>query len=111
MAYDEALADRLRDLLVDEPGVSEKKMFGGLGFMVDGHMAVAAMGKGGLMVRPDPESEQRLLEREGVGPMEMRGRPMTGWLLVPAPFDLDDEVLAEMVEISVAHVRTLPPKR
>lgn len=110
MAYDEVLAGRLRAALSGIAGVSEKKMFGGLGFMVDGHMAVAASGKGGLMLRADPEAEGALLDRDGIEPMVMRGRPMSGWLRVADEAIADDAVLAELVDGALAWVRTLPPK-
>ena len=109
MAYDEVLAQRIHDLLDGEEGVTSKKMFGGLGFMVDGHMAVAAASQGALMVRADPADGEAWVDGETVNPMEMRGRPMTGWLLVAAEA-LDDDQLQLWVDRGVAHVRTLPPK-
>ncbi len=84
MAYDEDLAHRIRELLAGETRVTEKRMFGGLAFLVAGHMAVAASGQGGLLVRVGPEESDRLLDRPGVEPMAMRGRPMRGWLRVDA---------------------------
>lgn len=110
MAYDEALAGRVRDELRGEPGVTERKMFGGLGFMVDGHMAVAAGSTGDLMVRADPDSATQWLEEEGVRPMEMRGRPMTGWLLVSTAALDDDAALATWVGRGATYARSLPPK-
>ncbi len=110
MAYDEVLAQRIHDLLEGEPGVTSKKMFGGLGFMVDGHMAVAAGSSGDLMVRADPAQGEEWVDGESVRPMEMRGRPMTGWLLVDTEAVTDDEQLRLWVDRGVAHVRTLPPK-
>src|SRR5881394_1174430 len=83
MAYDEALAGRIRDLLVGEPGVSEMKMFGGLAFLVGGHMAEAASGQGGALVRVDPAESERIVSTTDAEPMVMRGRPMDGWLRVP----------------------------
>lgn len=110
MPYDEQLAERIRAAIAAEPGVTERKMFGGLGFMVDGHMAVAAGSDGAAMLRVDPDSSADLLARPGVTPMEMRGRPMTGWLhLAPAAL-ATDESLAAYVATGVAYVRTLPPK-
>ena len=93
MAYDEDLADRMRDLLAEEPDLSERKMFGGLAFLLDGHMVVAASGKGGAMVRVDPADADGLLARSKAEPMVMRGRPMTGWLRV-ASDEVDDESAA-----------------
>lgn len=110
MAYDEALAARVRDLLEGEPGITEKRMFGGLAFLVDGHMSVAAGGKGGLMARPGPAAEDGWLDRDGIGPMVMRGRPMTGWLLADSDAVADDDLLGDLVRDAVAHSRTLPPK-
>jgi TfoX/Sxy family transcriptional regulator of competence genes len=90
--------------------VTSKKMFGGLGFMVDGHMAVAAGSQGSLMVRADPADGEEWADGESVNPMEMRGRPMTGWLLVASEALVDDEQLQLWVDRGVGHVRTLPPK-
>lgn len=111
MAYDEELAARLRALLADEPGLSEKKMFGGLCFMLDGHLAVAASGQGGLMVRGDPSAIGELVGRDGVSRMEMGGRVMGGWLRVAADVVAEDDELARWAAYGVAHARTLPPKR
>ena len=82
MAFDEHLADRIRELVADERGVSEKRMFGGLTFLVDGNMAVSASGQGGLLVRVDPAQTDRLVTRAHAERFEMRGRPMNGWLRV-----------------------------
>lgn len=109
MAYDEGLAQRIDDLLAGEPGVTSRKMFGGLGFMVDGHMAVAAASDGSLMVRADPADAEEWVDGTSVAPMEMRGRPMTGWLLVSAGTLTDDDRLQLWVDRGVAFVRTLPP--
>lgn len=111
MAYDEALAERVRDLLEAEAGITEKKMFGGLAFLADGHMAVAVSRRGLLMVRADEQTEERLLQRPGVQQTVMRGRPMTGWLDVDTSGLADDETLREIVVPAVAHARALPPKR
>jgi hypothetical protein len=110
MAYDEVLAQRIRDLLDGEAGLTSKKMFGGLGFMLDGHMAVAAASSGGLMVRADPAQGEEWVDGESVRPMEMRGRAMHGWLLVDAASVAADDQLRVWVDRGVAHVRTLPPK-
>ena len=82
MSYDLVLADRVRDVLADEPGVTEKKMFGGLAFLVGGHMAVAASGQGGLLLRADPARAEELLDGDAVTRFEMGGRSMAGWLHV-----------------------------
>ena len=111
MAYDEELADRIRTALAEEPGVSERAMFGGLGFMVGGHMAVAASGQGGLLLRVDPADTPTLVDGDLVTRMEMRGREMDGWLRVAAEAAATDEELAAWIARGVAYVRTLPPKR
>ncbi|MCB2178127.1 MAG: TfoX/Sxy family protein [Actinomycetales bacterium] len=110
MAYDKALAARVRELLADEPGLTGKAMFGGLGFLVHGNMAVAASGEGGLMVRADPEAGEGLLEEPDVAPVVMRGRAMTGWLRVADGGLADDAALARWVAVGLARARSLPPK-
>jgi len=110
MAYDEVLAQRLHDLLDAEPGLTTRAMFGGLGFMLDGHMAVAAGSGGSLMVRVDPADGEAWTDGESVRPMEMRGRQMAGWLLVDGPELAEDERLRLWVGRGVEFVRTLPPK-
>lgn len=84
MAYDEDLANRIREILATTPNIDEKRMFGGLAFLVNGNMAVAASGKGGLMVRVPPGEATALLAREHVEPMVMAGRETRGWLRVGA---------------------------
>jgi TfoX/Sxy family transcriptional regulator of competence genes len=106
VAYDEELADRIRALVAGEPALTEKKMFGGLAFLVDGNMAVAASGQGGLLVRVDPEESDDLVASTSARPMEMRGREMKGWLRVD-----DDREVAVWVERGVAYARSLPAKR
>ncbi|ALE75477.1 RNA methyltransferase [Pseudonocardia sp. EC080610-09] len=113
MAYDEGLAARIRTLLADEPGLTERRMFGGLAFLLDGHMAVAASGSGGLMVRVDPARSAELLTRRGASRMVMSGRETAGWLRVagePDVDDLDGPELAGWVAEGAGFVRTLPPK-
>ena len=110
MAYDEDLANRIRELIGAEDDLTEKRMFGGLAFLIGGNMAVAASGQGGLMVRCDPEQTDALVARPHARPFEMRGREMDGWLRV------DDEGVATLadlepwVRVGVAYARTLPPK-
>src|SRR5436190_15244340 len=82
VAYDEHLAERIRDLLRDEPDVAEKKMFGGLAFLVGGNMAVAASGQGGVLVRVDPADGERIVATTSASMAVMRGKPMAGWLRV-----------------------------
>ena len=111
MAYDVELADRVRDLVESEPGLTEKAMFGGLAFLVGGHLAVSASGKGGLLVRVDPAHTDELVDEPRVGRFEMRGRPMDGWLRVDAAAVADDADLERWVRRGVDHARSLPPKQ
>lgn len=110
MAVDVALADRIRDLIQDEPALSEQRMFGGLAFLIGGHMAVAASGGGRVLVRVDPGETSSLLAEPQVTRMEMRGRPMDGWLRVSSDAVMTDEELRSWVERGVTYARTLPPK-
>ncbi len=110
MAYDEALAERIRVLLGDRPGLTEKKMFGGLAFLVGGNMAIAASGQGGILVRVDPEESDELVASTPAEPMEMRGRTMAGWLRVETTNVADDAELAPWVERGTAYAASLPPK-
>jgi hypothetical protein len=110
MPYDEDLAARIRELLEAEPGIVEKRMFGGLAFLVDGNMSVAASGQGGLMVRVPPDETESLLKGEHVEPMVMRGREARGWLRVGTEGVGTEQQLEAWVERSVAHARSLPPK-
>jgi len=111
MAYDEELAERIREQLTGELGLTEQKMFGGLAFLVGGNMAVAASGQGGLMVRVDPARSEELTAGTSAEPMVMRGRPMAGWLRVPADAVRTKRQLATWVDRGVAYARSLPPKR
>jgi TfoX/Sxy family transcriptional regulator of competence genes len=111
MAYDEELANRIRELLAGEPGVTEMRMFGGLAFLVGGNMSVAASGQGGLMVRVDPEDTAALVARPHARPFEMRGRAMQGWLRVDAEGVRTKRQLEPWVKRGVAYARSLPPKR
>jgi TfoX/Sxy family transcriptional regulator of competence genes len=111
VAYDEELADRVRELVVSESGLTEKKMFGGLAFLIGGNMAVAASGQGGLLVRVDPAQSDKLVATTNARLMEMRGRSMQGWLRVD-PEDLRTKrQLAKWVERGTAYARSLPVKR
>ena len=110
MAYDEDLADRIRALLSARDDATEKRMFGGLAFLVGGNMAVAASGQGGLMVRVEPAQTADLLERPGVSPLEMRGRDLNGWVRVHAEAVDEEPALAEWVERGVAYAASLPAK-
>ena len=111
MAYDEELAERIRDHLGGDHVVTEKKMFGGLAFLVGGNMAVAASGQGGLLVRVDPGDSDKLVARTGARPMEMRGREMRGWLRVDSEDVRSAPALATWVDRGIAYARSLPPKR
>ena len=110
MAYDEDLADRIRGALGEVPRVTEKRMFGGLAFLVNGNMAVAASGQGGLMLRVEPEETEALLAEEHTGPMEMRGRELVGWIRVDATGIESDEDLQRWVDVGVTRAGSLPPK-
>jgi TfoX/Sxy family transcriptional regulator of competence genes len=110
MAYDEQLAARVRDQLAGEP-VVEKRMFGGLAFLLGGHMSVSASGQGGLLVRVAPADSDALLEEPGAALMQMGSRPpMAGWIRVSPEVLDDDAVLERWVERGVAYARSLPPK-
>jgi len=111
MAYDEDLANRIRELIGGEADVTEKRMFGGLAFLVGGNMAVAASGQGGLMVRVDPEQTDALVAKPHAGPFEMRGRAMQGWLRVADDGVRTRRELEPWVTRGVAYARSLPPKR
>ena len=108
--YDEKLVDRIRELLPDDAGVTEKKMFGGLAFLVGGNMAVSASGQGGLIVRVDPSESAGLVATTSARPMEMRGRPMQGWLRVDTEDVRTRRQLARWVNMGVAYARSLPAK-
>jgi hypothetical protein len=110
MAYDHDLANRLREQLAAEDGVTEKAMFGGLAFLVGGHMAVAASGQGGVLVRVDPEDSADALARPHAAPMEMRGRSMAGWIRVAPEGVRTARQLGPWVRRGVAVARSLPPK-
>ena len=110
MAYDEELANRIRELVAGETGVTEKRMFGGLAFLIGGNMSVAASGQGGLMVRVDPDETDALLEKPHAQPFVMRGREMRGWLRVDDEGVRTKRRLEPWVRRGVAYARTLPPK-
>jgi TfoX/Sxy family transcriptional regulator of competence genes len=110
MAYDEALAERVRELVQDTDGLSEKRMFGGLAFLVNGNMAVSASGQGGLLLRVDPTETAELVDQPRVRRFEMRGREMDGWLRVDAGAAMPDDQLAVWVNRGLTYARSLPPK-
>lgn len=110
MAYDEALADRIRELLGGEPLLTEQKMFGGLAFLIGGNMAVGASGQGGLLVRVDPTGFDELVATTAAKPMEMRGRSMKGWLRVDSDQARSTQQLAKWVDLGTSYARSLPAK-
>jgi TfoX/Sxy family transcriptional regulator of competence genes len=110
VAYDEELAGRIRDLVGSEPALAEKKMFGGLAFLIGGNMAIAASGQGGLLVRVDPDQSDELVATTSARPMEMRGREMAGWLRVDSEDVRQQPELARWVALGTTYARSLPPK-
>lgn len=110
MTYDVRLADRLREILTGEPGLTERKMFGGLAFLVRGNMAVAASREGGLLLRTDPERTEDLLSEPHTSPFVMGEREMRGWLRVEPEGVVADDALERWAEIGAGYARTLPPK-
>lgn len=109
MAYNEQLAARIRQLLGDYPGLSEKQMFGGLAFLVYGNMAVAASGQGGLLVRVDPAQTPAILASSNAAVMVMRGKQMPGWLRV-SDESLSDTELSRWIALSTTYAGGLPEK-
>jgi TfoX-like protein len=110
MAYDEDLANRIREQLAGEAAITEQRMFGGLAFLLDGNMSVGVSGQGGLMVRVGPDGNEEALTQPHARPFEMRGRPMDGWIRV-APEGVEaDAQLAGWVRRGTDYARTLPPK-
>lgn len=110
MAYDEMLAERVRDLLAGEPGVTEQKMFGGLAFLLERRLAVAVSHHGGLMLRVEPALTDGLLLRPHTAPVVMREREMSGWLMVLPDGLISDDDLDGWVQRGVSYARSLPPK-
>ena len=110
MAYDEDLAARIRSLVADEPGLTEKAMFGGLAFLIDGNMALAASGEGGILVRINPDESASLVSASDARVAEMRGRAMSGWLRVDSDYLQNAAALAVWVSRGLAYSRSLPAK-
>ena len=110
MAYDKDLADRIRASIPNHDGVTERAMFGGLAFMLNGNMAVSASSKGGLLLRVDPTETDALVNQEGVDHFEMRGRPMNGWVRVDSSAVSSDEQLQHWVDVGLTYAGSLPPK-
>jgi TfoX/Sxy family transcriptional regulator of competence genes len=111
MAYDEDLANRIRELVADQPGLTEKKMFGGLAFLIGGNMSVSASRQGGLLLRIDPEQTEELVAKPHAQPFVMRGREMDGWLRVEPDGIKTKRQLERWVQRGVSYARSLPPKR
>jgi|SRR3954463_12688973 TfoX/Sxy family transcriptional regulator of competence genes len=110
MAYDEDLANRLRELVSGEDGVTEKKMFGGLAFLISGNMAVSASGQGGLLLRCDPDQTDALVAKPHAERFVMRGRAMDGWLRIDPAGVKTKRELERWVGVGVAYARSLPAK-
>ena len=110
MAYDEDLAQRVREVVASEEGVTERRMFGGLAFLIHGNMSVSASGQGGLLLRVDPAETDELLEEPHALPFEMRGRAMEGWLRVDAEGLQTERELERWVARGIRYARSLPRK-
>jgi len=110
VAYDEALADRIRDLLGGEADLTERKMFGGLAFLIEGNMAIAASGQGGALVRVDPEQSDKIVAATNARPMEMRGKELPGWLRVSSDDLRTKRQLGKWVTLGATYARSLPAK-
>lgn len=110
MAYDQELANRIREVVQGERGLTEKAMFGGLAFLIRGNMAVSASSKGGLLLRIDPAQTEALVAEPQVRRFEMRGREMDGWLRVDAAAVDTDSELRRWVGLGVTYARSLTPK-
>jgi TfoX/Sxy family transcriptional regulator of competence genes len=111
VAYDEDLAERIRELITDRTGLTEKKMFGGLAFLIGGNMAISASGQGGILVRVDPEQSDKLVATTEAEEMVMRGRSMNGWLRVDSEHVRTKRQLGKWVGLGTSYARSLPPKK
>lgn len=111
MAYDEDLAERLRATLAAESGCTEKRMFGGLAFLINGNLAVSASGQGGMLLRVAPDRTESLIDEPRVRRFEMRGREMDGWLRVDVDVVRSAAALRRWVGYGVAYARSLPVKK
>jgi hypothetical protein len=110
MAYDVELADRVRERVRDEEGLTEKRMFGGLAFLINGNMAVSASSQGGLLLRVDPAQTDDLVREPHARRFEMRGREMDGWLRIDSDGVRSERELQRWIGCGVAYARSLPPK-
>ncbi len=111
MAYDEDLANRIRELIAAEPDVTEKRMFGGMAFLIGGNMSVSASGRGGLLLHCDPAETDELVQKPHATRFEMRGRAMDGWVRIDPEGLKTKRQLERWVARGVSHARALPPKR
>jgi hypothetical protein len=111
MAYDEALAERIRSLIGPDPELTEKKMFGGLAFLIRGHMAISASGQGGVLARVDPARTDEIVSTTKATIAVMQGREMPGWLRLDLADVATDDDLSPWVELGIEYARSLPPKR
>jgi TfoX-like protein len=110
MAYDEELADRIRWLIGYDPALTERKMFGGLAFLIRGHMAITVSRQGGVLVHVDPARAEDLIATTGATEAEMRGRPMPGWLRVTSADLVSDDQLEGWIQLGTEYARSLPAK-
>jgi len=110
MTYDELLANRLRECLQDEAGVTEKRMFGGLAFLVNGNLALSASGRGGLLLRVEPGQTESLAAKPHAGPFVMRGRELDGWLRIDPEGIRTQRQLIRWAKIGVSYARRRPAK-
>jgi hypothetical protein len=108
VAYDEVLAGRIRDLIGPDPELTEKKMFGGLAFLIRGHMAISASGQGGILVHVDPERSGDLVATTVATTAVMQGREMDGWLRVSEEHLTADDDLSGWIETAIGYCRSLP---
>lgn len=111
VAHDEDLADRISALVAGETDLTEQRMFGGLAFLIGGNMAVAASGQGGLMVRVDPAESDTIVAKTNARPMEMRGKPIQGWLRIDSEDLATKRQLTRWVTLGTSYARSLPAKR
>lgn len=110
VAYDEDLANRIREIVQDEPALTEQRMFGGLAFLINGNMAVSASGQGGLLLRVDPADTSTLVQRAEATRFEMRGREMDGWLRIDPAGLTTKRQLKSWVSRGISYARSLPAK-
>lgn len=110
MPYDPDLAERIRSAMAGLPRLNEKRMFGGIGWMVDGHMAAGASSRGQLIVRAGKEESVAFAEEPGASLMQQRGAPMRGWIVVEVDHVSDDAALQRWLDRGIAHARSMPPK-